>query len=58
MCPMCLTSLAVTIATTTGVGATAVAVAARAAKSLVRPARHDAAASTTVAPAAQEGGGR
>jgi hypothetical protein len=37
MCPVCLASLAVTVATTTGVGATAVAVATRVAKSLVPP---------------------
>jgi hypothetical protein len=44
MCPLCLTSLAVTVATTTGVGATAAAVATRVTKSLVRRPASDAAA--------------
>jgi hypothetical protein len=36
MCPFCLTSLAVTVATTTGIGAAAIAVATRVAKSIAR----------------------
>lgn len=36
MCPLCLASLAATVATTTGVGAAAVAVTTRVARSLVR----------------------
>jgi hypothetical protein len=54
MCPLCLTSLAVTVATTTGVGATAVAVATRVVKSLARPQTPDEAAH---APADREEGG-
>jgi hypothetical protein len=42
MCPLCLTSLAVTVATTTGIGASAVAVATRVAKSLGRSQAPDA----------------
>jgi hypothetical protein len=34
MCPLCLTSLAVTVTTTTGIGAAVTAVAVRATKSL------------------------
>jgi hypothetical protein len=57
MCPLCLTSLAVTVATTTGAYATAVAVAARVAKSLARP---QAPEDATHAPAdrTEEGGAR
>jgi hypothetical protein len=58
MCPLCLTSLAITVATTTGVGATAVAVAARVAKSLVRPPEPDTNAPAPVDPTQEERGGR
>jgi hypothetical protein len=58
MCPLCLTSLAVTVATTTGAGAAAVAVATRVAKSLARRAGTDAAPSVTVESTREEGGAR
>jgi hypothetical protein len=57
MCPLCLTSLAITVATTTGVGATAVAVATRVAKSLARPQTPDAETHVTTDRTA-EGGAR
>jgi hypothetical protein len=59
MCPMCLTSLAITVATTTGVGATAAAVATRVAKSLVRrPSSPDAAAPAASEQTREAEGGR
>ena len=42
MCPVCLTTLAVTAITTTGAGAATVAVATRVAKSLTRSSADDA----------------
>lgn len=41
MCPVCLTSLAVTVTTTTGVGAAAIAAVTRVAKSLVHRPPYD-----------------
>lgn len=58
MCPLCLTSLAVTVATTTGVGATAAAVATRVAKSLVRRPSPDATASIPADQTQEAGGSR
>jgi hypothetical protein len=59
MCPMCLTSLAVTVATTTGVGATVAAVATRMARSLVRrPPSPDAAAPAAPEQTQEAGGDR
>ena len=59
MCPVCLTSLALTVATTTGVGATAAAVATRVAKSLARrPSSPDETAPAATDQAQEAGGGR
>jgi hypothetical protein len=58
MCPLCLTSLAVTVATTTGIGASAVAVATRVAKSLGRSQAPDANAPLAEDRTEEVGGGR
>jgi hypothetical protein len=59
MCPLCLTSLAVTVATTTGVGATAAAIATRVVKSLARrPSSPDTAVPAPSEQAQGAGGGQ
>jgi len=58
MCPLCLTSLAVTVATTTGVGATAAAVATRLAKSLARRQTPEATGPAPADQTQEAGGGR
>ncbi len=57
MCPLCLTTLAVPVTASTGIGAAAVAAATRVAKSITRPPTDDASAPATPAePHAGRGG--
>jgi hypothetical protein len=56
MCPLCLTSLAVTVTTTTGAGATVIAAATRIARALRSPST-DGATPSTLPPTARPAGG-
>ncbi len=58
MCPLCLTSLALTVTTTTGIGAAALSVAARASKSLANRSPRHADPGVPETPAAPARGGR